>query len=71
MKDIRGTEIKVGDTLAVAMRSGTRSTLRVGTILEIYPDTTEVVIQWTDGPIGYLPDKPGIIKAYEYKVAVI
>lgn len=52
MKDIKGDEVSVGDTVAVARRTSTQATMRVGVVHAI--DGRVLSVEWLAGK--HLPE---------------
>lgn len=67
MLDVKGDEIRAGDTIAVAFRSSTIAYQRVGTVQMKLDDTQELLVEWHAG--WRLPDaKATKITYYSKKI---
>lgn len=65
MLDVKGDEIRVGDTIAVAFRSSTIASLRVGTVQMILDDERELLVEWQAG--RFLPGAKATKISYDSK----
>lgn len=68
MLDVKGDEIRPGDTIAVAFRSSTVAYQRVGTVQMILDDTRELLVEWHAG--WHLPASKATKIAYYAKKIV-
>lgn len=60
MFDIRGVAIEAGSLIASAHRRADIAELRIGTVLELFPGTRQITVEWQTSSAlnGYVPRKP-------------
>lgn len=50
LRDAQGIELKRGQKVAVAVRSGNVAVIRIALVKEVHEDEKKVSIAWTDSP---------------------
>ena len=65
MIDLLARNIDVGSRIASAHRRGDVAEMRVGRVLELFPESDELLVEWvhSSAPGGYIPQRPTKVRA--------
>jgi hypothetical protein len=70
-RDLRGTEIHVGDCIVVAAQAGYASVLRIGEVIELNDLKEKVKVEYQKSGGYYNPERPVWIESPHKKSVVL